>query len=377
MTGHSCTNPAAVASTLLLSCSLLTEQPYAPLKSLGVNHGDVLYLLYDIERQVEPAYKPGPLDSSRPFGSHVTVADIVAKQRRIERQGKATVEAVSFDRSAANVFQQYCQSALAFSIKRGGILYGTVGDDNLIRVEFVYEPPQQGGQDELVLERHTPQEAQCDFLAGILGLQKVGWVFNQSNKERDYIMSSSEIQAMAAMQDEFGPKSVAVLVTWDVNDHGGNVHFEAFQCSEQAVQLAKDGWFQQEQEPSGVSKMKNPKEPGVEQAIIVAGKDADSVDNDWFLCAMAIQDHTGPLLTSFPVENRLIPQSASSLREHLKKHSTLQPYSARLADLHLLVWLAGQPNLDQADMLAITESVRYKADLLEGYKVIIDSIAGI
>eukprot|EP00879_Flechtneria_rotunda_P011209 GHRR01011707.1.p1 GENE.GHRR01011707.1~~GHRR01011707.1.p1 ORF type:complete len:233 (+),score=91.74 GHRR01011707.1:411-1109(+) len=159
--------PALLTARNGTSISLLTEQPYAPLKSLGVNHGDVLYLLYDIERQVEPAYKPGPLDSSRPFGSHVTVADIVAKQRRIERQGKATVEAVSFDRSAANVFQQYCQSALAFSIKRGGILYGTVGDDNLIRVEFVYEPPQQGGQDELVLERHTPQEAQVLLIVDI------------------------------------------------------------------------------------------------------------------------------------------------------------------------------------------------------------------
>jgi hypothetical protein len=53
------------------------------------------------------------------------VADIIAKQRRVERQDKATVEGVSFDRSAANVFQQYCNSALAFSIKRGGICYGT------------------------------------------------------------------------------------------------------------------------------------------------------------------------------------------------------------------------------------------------------------
>lgn len=31
-----------------------------------------------------------------------------------------------------------------------------------------------------------------------------------------------QIQAMAAMQDEFGPKSVAVLVTWV----DGEVHFE-------------------------------------------------------------------------------------------------------------------------------------------------------
>lgn len=35
-----------------------------------------------------------------------------------------------------------------------------------------------------------------------------------------------QIQQMAAMADEMGPKSVAVLVSWDANDHGGNVHFE-------------------------------------------------------------------------------------------------------------------------------------------------------
>uniref|UniRef100_A0A383VRV9 MPN domain-containing protein n=1 Tax=Tetradesmus obliquus TaxID=3088 RepID=A0A383VRV9_TETOB len=381
-------DPALLTAKDGAGISLLNDYREAPLQSLGVTHGDLLFLLYDMERQVAPAYKPGPLDSNRPFGSKVTMADIIAKQRRVERQDKATVEGVSFDRAAANAFQQYCNSALAFSIKRGGICYGTVGEDNIVRVEFVFEPPQQGSQDELLLERGTPQEAQADFLAGVLGLQKadflagvlglqkVGWVFCQANKERDWIVSSGELQAMAAMQDEMGPKSVTVLVTWDANDHGGNVHFEAFQCSEQAVQLYKDGWFVPESEPSGISKMRNPKEPNVEQAVIVASKDADSVDNDWFLCACAILDHTGPLLSSFPVENRLIPQSASSLRDHLRKHSSL-PYSSRLADLHLLLWLAGQPNLDQADMLAIVEAVREKAELMEGYKVIIDSIAGV
>jgi hypothetical protein len=41
-----------------------------------------------------------------------------------------------------------------------------------------------------------------DFLAGLLGLRKVGWVFTQAvgAAERDYIMSGSEVAAMAAMQ---------------------------------------------------------------------------------------------------------------------------------------------------------------------------------
>jgi hypothetical protein len=44
-------------------------------------------------------------------------------------------------------------------------VFVAVGEDNIVRVEFVYEPPQQGSQDELVFERGTPQEAQV----GVLG----------------------------------------------------------------------------------------------------------------------------------------------------------------------------------------------------------------
>jgi hypothetical protein len=37
-----------------------------------------------------------------------------------------------------------------------------------------------------------------------------------------FVACMLQIQAMAAMQDEFGPKSVTVLVTWV----DGQVHFE-------------------------------------------------------------------------------------------------------------------------------------------------------
>ena len=37
------------------------------LKSAGVAHGDMVYLLYDFVRQVEPVYKKTPLEA-RPFG---------------------------------------------------------------------------------------------------------------------------------------------------------------------------------------------------------------------------------------------------------------------------------------------------------------------
>ena len=42
------------------------------------------------------------------------------------------------------------------------------------------------------------------------------------------------------MQAELGELCATVVVSWDPNEDGGHVHFEAFQCSEQCVKLAKE-----------------------------------------------------------------------------------------------------------------------------------------
>ena len=53
---------------------------------------------------------------------------------------------------------------------------------------------------------HQPQtllavQIQVDFLAELMGLKKVGWVFSQANAgERDFIVSADELIAMAAVQ---------------------------------------------------------------------------------------------------------------------------------------------------------------------------------
>jgi hypothetical protein len=87
------------------------------------------------------------------------------------------------------------------------------------------------------------------------------------------------------------------------------IHLEAFQCSKQAVQLWTDGWFREPgEEVSGVSKMKHPNDASVTLPVMISGKDVDEVDNDFFLVPLAVKDHQGPLLTSFPVEHRLTGQ---------------------------------------------------------------------
>lgn len=119
----------------------------AKLKALGFQNGELVFLHYAGARRVEAVVKP----VSRDFGAHRTVADIAARQFRLERQEKAKVEAVSLDRWAANKFQEYVASALAFNIKRGGIMYGHVDEaSGDVVVDAIYEPPQEATRHTLV-----------------------------------------------------------------------------------------------------------------------------------------------------------------------------------------------------------------------------------
>jgi hypothetical protein len=52
----------------------------------------------------------------------------------------------------------------------------------------------------MVMMMMLDDAVQVELLMTTLGLYKVGWVFSQSVKEREYIMSSSEVQQMAAIQ---------------------------------------------------------------------------------------------------------------------------------------------------------------------------------
>lgn len=114
-------------------------------------HALQIYCYYDGTREVAPGYKRSAFDD-KPFGVHMDVAGIMAKQVRIERQDEAAIGAASFDRFAANVFQQYVQAALGFSIQRGGVLYGHLDEEGQVLVDVIYEPPQTGKAEQLQLD---------------------------------------------------------------------------------------------------------------------------------------------------------------------------------------------------------------------------------
>ena len=115
--------PLQLTVAVPASIEKLEGPPTTPLTSLGVAHGAQLFLRYSVERSVQGP--PKSVFESRPFGAHMDVARMVALQTRIERQESPDCPGVSFDGDAIHAFQSYVSAAIAFSIKRGGILYGT------------------------------------------------------------------------------------------------------------------------------------------------------------------------------------------------------------------------------------------------------------
>ena len=119
-----------------------------------------VYCRYDGTRDVDPGHKKSVF-GSRPFGVHMDVTQLMAKQVRMERQDTPNISAVSFDRFAAHSFQAYVQSALAFSIKRCGLLYGRVDDTEtdakVVYVDAIYEPEQEGKSETMKFDLTTEQ----------------------------------------------------------------------------------------------------------------------------------------------------------------------------------------------------------------------------
>ena len=341
-----------------------------PLATLGVGHGSIVYCLYSVAR--EPTPTMAAQHRSELKGGKMTVETMIARQTRIERQETPHCASVSFDAHAANAFQAYVNGTLGFNQMRFGWMFGSVDESGAVMVHAVYEPEQEGSEDSFEVVEGTPEEASAAAIAERLGMTLVGAVFNiTTTKPREYTMSAFEVRTMARLQAKHGKTFVtAVVMMLEDEDEGPQVSFEPFQVSDQCVKLYADGWFHDEPcEDAGLTRLNK-------EVIVVdkVSKDVTEVDNDRWLVPVKILDHQGPLSCGFPVENRLHPvQTVEDLRDALRKPT--QPYSARLADFHLLLFLA--KHLDASDMAAVASTVAARGELQEGHKIIIESIAGI
>lgn len=343
--------------------------PHTPISSLNLTHGSMVYLAYEGERTIAgPAVQP-----AGSFGRKMTMDDLIAKQMRVTRQENPHCELVSFDRDAANAFQHYVNETLAFAVKRGGFMYGTVSPEGKVEVDFIYEPPQQGTEENLLLLRDPDEEKLVDAIAIGLGMRKVGFIFTQtiSQDKKDYTMSTAEVLQAAELHSEGDLKEwVTAIVKLEVNEDDGSadVHFEAFQMSDMCVRLFKEGWFE-----TDVKDEIDPKLSKMKKDVVVGVKDTREVDNDFFLVVVKIADHQGPLSSSFPIENRNIPVSMKALKDHFNRTKSLS-FVKRISDFHLLLLLAKFLDIN-ADVPALAGCVHTQSTVPEGYQFLIESMA--
>jgi len=343
----------------------------ATLRSLGVTHGALIFLRYSVDREVQPVARP-----SAP-ATKMDIATLSARWARIERPKEGVCSAVSFDGRAVAQFEAYVSGYLAFTVKRGGIMYGTFGEDGAVHVEAIYEPPQHGSGLSLAIEEDVGEQHVVDTLATSMGLQKVGWIFSQTVAEREHVLSAEEVVQMARWQRACGGRGASAVVSlWEEEDGRTQVHVEAYCVSKQLEDLVADGWVTDAPPESNVLRMRNPKAPEDATPLIVASKSVGEVDVEWFLLTVPIKDHTGTLRTEFPIENRMIPQTSSDLKRCLGGPASMT-YQQRMRDFHLLLWLARQGVLDaETDMPLIVAALMRGEPIMEGYKLMIDSLAG-
>jgi len=90
---------------------------------------------------------------------------------RIKQQEKPTVSGVSFERKAAELFQQYLVENLAFSVQRIGVLYGRVDESGWVNVDVIFEPNQEASANNCLVISTPQDESLVDSLAVLLGLE--------------------------------------------------------------------------------------------------------------------------------------------------------------------------------------------------------------
>ncbi|KAG2325354.1 hypothetical protein Bca52824_008082 [Brassica carinata] len=343
--------------------------PNLLISSLNLSHGSMLYLAYEGERTIRGGPAVTPAGS---FGRKMTVEDLIARQMRVSRQEKSHCDSVSFDRDCANAFQHYVNESLAFAVKRGGFMYGSVSEGGRVEVDFVYEPPQQGMEGDLILMRDAEEEKRVEAIALGLGMRRVGFIFSQTvtQDKKDYTLSNVEVLLAAQLHAESELKEwVTAVVKLEMNEEGGaDVHFEAFQMSDMCVRLFREGWFETEIGPED-----DPKLSKMKKEVVVGVKDLREVDNDFFLVVVKILDHQGPLSCTFPIENRNVETTMRALKTHMDRARSL-PFVKRISDFHLLLFVARFLDVG-SDVPALAECVRLQSHVPEGYELLIDSMA--
>eukprot|EP00173_Palmaria_palmata_P003046 Plantae.Rhodophyta-Palmaria_palmata.ctg3167.p1 GENE.Plantae.Rhodophyta-Palmaria_palmata.ctg3167~~Plantae.Rhodophyta-Palmaria_palmata.ctg3167.p1 ORF type:complete len:323 (-),score=84.54 Plantae.Rhodophyta-Palmaria_palmata.ctg3167:319-1230(-) len=295
-----------------------------------------------------------------------------ALKYKVKPQNDASVSAAVVDSAAAGEFQKYL-ARTGFSQQRLGICYGRYEEaENETHVEAIFEPVQRGGKDSYdVVTGDDAGDigARAEKLAALLDMRCVGMVI--SARERKCILSAKDIVTACAMMadlSEAARKDFVVLLVG--KEETGETSFEAYQISDQAVEMFEAGIFAD----ASVQKPNGGKVLAVEDCL-VEGKETRKIHSEFFLMNVPIKGkEEGKLRIKFPVENReLTLQGPDGIKACLSDKEL--SYGKRLADFHFLLFLTSFFDME-TDMPGLCGPIKIGDDEVgEGYRLMIDSMA--
>jgi len=277
----------------------------------------------------------------------------------MKRQINRHCKKVLVDYDSVNAFQSYLQTN-SFAAQRCGYLYGNYQEDGSVFVECIYEPTQKSEEDSCALLDDKNQET-VETIAQLMGLEKVGFIFSHG-KRGTPALSSPEIKSIARMQTKPKEQDQRFLIITVSPNSTDSSQVEAFQLSDQCLQLEKENQFSQPVEENTCE---------VITSVIVEEQETMQIPNQFLVVAVAIGNYSGKMRTRFPIENRPTQTTLEDLKTHLH---TAQNLLDALNDFHALLFLSNYLDI-KSDLPALCDSLKTsQASGLEGFRVILDAL---
>lgn len=267
-----------------------------------------------------------------------------------------------------SVFQYNVSQNLAFSVQRLGILYGSKDEEGWVKVQAIYEPPQEDTTENVLLLENAAESDGVQKIVSNFGYKKIGCIISQTvedYQEEDFIYTAYQLLLFGELHRDLTDEDDFVILSIGMKQNGES-ELQAFELSERFYDLFNRRYFY----PADEKFFLKVKEP-----LWIQSKEESEIEVEFFIVPGNLKEHTGDLACEFPVENRFVEQTASFLKELLLKHQKMNiPLHTTLADFHLLLFL--YPQLGASDMEKIVQLVKNKEPIPDGYKMIINVLAG-
>jgi len=278
------------------------------------------------------------------------------------------------------------------AMQRFGYMYGYYLEDPnypegcRALVEGIYEPPQEMNG-EMASALNDPHQARVDRIAEALGIEKIGWMFTTLPLEDGQLLSPTEVQRIARLQNEHSTdlhfskyvlsKFVSCSVRPDTQNMGAP-KLEPFMVCDQVCAMVRDGILCDSPDRKHCVVREAQKGELIPE-FLAEGKPNKKILTDFFVVRVndvAPKRHTKLFVhADFPRENRQThPQRRDDLKQYFKKRPSSEPSWSRFADFHLLLFIAKALDVDTAVQLC--ECVRERQEVQEGTKMLFEALMG-